>query len=248
MAGLDVIVRADGDPPPPELLFGHLLGQHSVDAAIVQMLKKWEATYLHEVARQAGERFERLTPIRSYRIASDMENMPEDQHPALIIQTPGLVDPPTKRAVGSQTGKAYTGVWEYRLGVQTVAKGRKEVAVPRAIRLASLYATAIRGIMVQQRDEPPDGNGILGMIDWFDERPDGVDSDGDRTTCLYVNYFYVEVHDVTTWGTGPIEPNWPPDPDDQPPDPDSPTWPQATLFDVEIIKVPLDEPIPEGSE
>jgi hypothetical protein len=221
----------------PELVFGQLLGQHSVDEAVIGMMKKWLNTYLHEVARQAGESFNRLTPIRSVRVATDMENMPEDQHPALILFSPGLLDPPTKSAVDGRTGKAYTGKWEYQIGIQVVAKGSKQTAVPRAIRLASLYATAIRGVMIQQRDTPPDGKGILGMIDWIDERPDGLESDSDRTTCLYVSTYNVEVNDVTTWGTGPIEPGWPPDESE---DPDSDTWPQVQLTDVEIIKEPIE--------
>jgi hypothetical protein len=228
----------------PELLYGALLGQHSVDDAIVGMIKKWQYDYLHEVARQSGESFDRLVPFRSFRVATDMENMPEDQHPGLIITTPGLVDPPAKMALDGRTGKAYKGVWQYDLGVHIAAKGRKEVASPRAIRLASLYATAIRGIMIQQRDVPPEGKGILGMIDWFDERPSGLESDADRTTCLYIASFYVEVLDVTTWGTGPIEPQWRPDPDD----PDEPTWPVSELAEADVVKVPIEEPLPEGSE
>src|SRR5262245_64901012 len=85
-----------GDPPPRELVFGRLVGAHQVDDAVIKLLKIWLETYLWEVARQSDEAFERVEKPRSYRVSTEMEKMPEDQTPSIIVVNNGLVETPEK--------------------------------------------------------------------------------------------------------------------------------------------------------
>jgi hypothetical protein len=190
-----------------EYVFGRIVSAHIVNQVIIDMIKKWEATYLAAVAFQHGEDADRLSPLRSYRVSTEMEKMPEDQTPGLILVNSGLAESPertgaSKMSAAASSGFPYMAPWIVELGVVCSAKGKKSVATPRALERAQMYAAAVRAIMVQQRDDTQ----LLGMIDWKNEQYDGLDSTSDRTICLAFNKFEVQVHDVVSWATGPNEP------------------------------------------
>ena len=228
-----------------ELVFGNLVGAHHVDDAIIQLLKTWCPAYLHEVARQSGEPFERLEPFRSYRISTEMEKMPEDQTPGVIIVNQGLAETPDRAGASKMTqspyrsGYPFAARWTYQIGVICSAKGKKQEAGPRALRRARMYILAVRGAMIQQRDDKE----VIGMVDWLNEEYDGLDSASDRTICLAHDTFNIECYDVVSWGTGPTTPA-----EVEPPPPDSETWPQADDADFGIIKVPQDQDPKEYEE
>ena len=226
---------ADLDPQ-----FGLLIGAHHVDWAIEQVLKTWQYSYLQEVARVSGEAADELGPFRSWRIAADLERMPEDQTPCCIIANKGIVEPPTRRNY-RRPGQSYMATWRYDIGVHVTARGKKQRSAPRAVALAKMYVLAVRAAMVQKRDEydDPEADIILGMVDWIDENYDELEFDADRTTSLAYASFYVSAHEVTTWGTGPKVPVVPEDPVD----PNQPTWPLVTKVVTHIVKVPTDEEV-----
>lgn len=212
----------------PDYQFGQFAGAHQVDDVLIALIDKWLPTYLAEVARRCGEPANQLRPFRSKRIAHELEKMPEDQTPALIIANRGLADNPVKRGSGFP-GQTFYATWDYQFGCLLSAGGRKDRSIPRAQRLAKMYVTAIRLILVQKRDED---TGVLGMLDWMDEGYGGVESEDDRTICLAHTDFWINVPTAAIWANGPQEP----DPEDIPPDPDSPLWPDVTSTDVTIIK------------
>jgi hypothetical protein len=226
------------NPYPDEShVFGPIIGPHDVDECLYDILHLWQVSYLREVARRAGEDPDELVPFRSWRVSHELEMMPEDQKPGVIIANLGLDDEPLKRGT-LRPGKSFYAIYKYRIGCLALAKGKKVKAAPRANKLAKMYATAVRSILIQKRDD----RSILGMIDWVDDLPGQLDSEDDRTIAMWVVEFKVEVPNSAAWATGPAEPD--PLPDGEP---DPPLLGTVTSVEVTIDKVPIEDPIPEGS-
>lgn len=207
------------------LMFGPFVGAHHVEAAVLQMLWKWLPTYQHEISREAKLDPTHLQPIRAWRVTSEIARMPEDQLPTVMMVNRGVTEPPIKHG-----DSIYLAKWEMDIGVQVAAIGAKTKASPRALTLARMHLLAIRLALVQQRDD----DGIMGMTDWRGESPQTVlDSEDDRTTCVAATRFHITTDGAAQWGEGPIEPNWPPEPEEQPP-PERPEWPVALTHELDI--------------
>lgn len=152
-----------------------------------------------------------------------MEKFPEDQLPAVMIASPGLVDPPTADGRG-----VYTARWRLTTATAVAARGNR-----LALRLARLYALATRALMLQQQQL---GDLAVRRIDWLGERYDVLASVDDRSICVGAVEVSVEVSDVTTRQAGPLEPVMGPGTGTEP---DSPTWPTAETVEVEVHKEEL---------
>lgn len=212
-------------------VYGNFVGAHHLEAAILDTLWKWMPSYQYEVSREAGMEPKYLLPVRSWRVASDMERFPEDQLPCVILVNTGMPIPPVKHNT-EDGGAVYLAHWVVNLGVHVAAKGQKKNAVPRALTLARMYSLAIRLALIQQSDE----DGVMGMRDPILEQPNQTLAvEDDRTTCLAVTSFRIETDNWAEWGAGPIEPMYPPE--EVPPD-TRPVWPEATSWDLEVEKVP----------
>jgi hypothetical protein len=217
----------------PTHVFGEFVGAHHVEAAILAMLWKWLPTYQHEISREAGMEPAHLLPIRSWRVASDMERFPEDQLPCVILVNNGLPEPPRKYN-DSDGSSVFLAHWAIDLGVHVAAKGAKVRAAPRALTLARMYALAVRLAMIQKRDD----DGVMGMTDPVTERPNAVLTvEDDRTTCLATTTFLVETDHWGEWGAGPIDPIYPPE--DETPPVERPVWPIVEDHFLEVDKVPI---------
>src|SRR5262245_37968699 len=132
------------DPYPNEdYVFGPVIGAQDIDLILYSIINKWQVTYLREVARRAGEAPDELVPFRSWRVSHELEHMPEDQTPTLIIANLGLVEEPLKRGT-SRPGQSFYAIWRYHFGCLCSAKGKKINAAPRANKLAKMYALAVR--------------------------------------------------------------------------------------------------------
>jgi phage gp37-like protein len=208
----------------PSSAFGALVAAADVERAVLAQLQLWLRDYLAEVERHHGYQVGSLPYPRSWVISSEVERMPEDQLPAVILASPGLADPPLADGAG-----AYTARWQLTVAFQVAAR-------TDALRLARLYALAGRALLVQQQDLP---ELETQRIDWMDERYRLLDSVDDRTTCVSEVELGVEVANVTSRHQGPLEPLMPPEPGDLPPE--SPSWPEAVLVESRIDKVPLEE-------
>ena len=213
--------------------FGRLVGAHHVEDAAIAVLRYWLPTYIHEVERQSGQTPGTLAKPRSYRVSADVEKMPEDQTPAIILRSPGVADAPFTNGSGR-----YQAQFTLEAAVVVSARGNTdESAEPRALRLARMHVLALRACLIQQAD--PDG--YLFRRDWRDESYGLLPSIDDRTICVGTTTFQIEVPDVTDANHGPTEPLIPPDETDVMPPVPSPEWPIAETVDVEEIKVPLGE-------
>jgi hypothetical protein len=214
-------------------VYGEFVGAHHVEAAIFSMLWRWLPSYQHEISREAGMDPKHLLPVRSWRVATNMERYPEDQLPCVILVNNGVPEPPRKH--NDENGASvFLAHWSIDLGIQVAAKGQKIRAVPRALTLARMYSLAIRLCMIQKRDD----DGVMGMTDPLTERPNAVMAiEDDRTTCVAVTSFSVTTDNWSEWGNGPIDPLYPPE-DDMPPE-ERPVWPVVESWEVEVDKVPL---------
>ena len=216
------------------LVFGRFVGAHHVEAAVLNTLWEWLPTYQHEVAREAGLDPLHLQKVRSWRVASDMARMPEDQLPSVILVNNGVTELPTKH-----DGGLYLATWEVQVGVQVAAKGEKVKAAPRALTLARLHVLALRLVLIQKRDE----DGILGMVDPITERPNAVlASEDDRTTCLAFATFHIVTDGWAEWSEGPPHPIdfYPPEDEEAPPA-ERPEWPVAETTFLDVVKEPITE-------
>jgi hypothetical protein len=207
-------------------VFGRLVGAHHVENAVVNLLDTWVDEYLAQVERISSEEVNSIQRPRAVRVSSEQEKMPEDQTPALIVASPGLTDTPW-----TEGPDKYTARWDIEVGLVVSAKGITEYGSPRALRLARMYALAVRAIVVQQVD----ADGVLFRRDWIDERYDTLDSIDDRTICLSRVRFSIEVPDTLTRSDGPLEPGTGPFPEP------APDWPVAIDADIEVQKYPLTE-------
>lgn len=212
--------------------FGRLVGAHHVEDAAIALFRYWLPTYLHEVERQSGQTPGTLAKPRSYRVSADVEKMPEDQTPAIVLRSPGVADAPFTNGSG-----VYQAQFTLEAAAVVSARGTTdESAEPRALRLARMYALALRACLVQQ----PDPDGYLFRRDWRDESYGFLPSIDDRTICVGTATFQIEVPDVTDANHGPIEPLIPPDETDVLPPVPSPEWPIAETSDVALEKVPIE--------
>jgi len=205
--------------------FEPLVAASDVEDAVIALLQNWLPTYVWEIERQHGQTPGQLAAPRSYLISSEAEKMPEDQLPAIIVASPGTTDPPLADGDG-----VYTARWGIAASVMIAARGNR-----LALRLARLYAAAIRGALIQQQQL--DGL-ALRRVDWLGERYDRLESIDDRTICIGSVDLAAEVDDVLTRHAGPLEPLMPPEPA---PGLGSPQWPTVQTTDTQIVKQPLEE-------
>lgn len=223
---------------PPVNVYGEFYGVYDVDEAIIDILKTWVQSWLNEVARRTGEPFARMRAPRSYRASHEIEFMPEDQRPCVVVVCNSPDETPYITGWDhSEVGKRIEMVWDYDVAVQIVAQGKKKDSIPRAHRLAMLYATAIR--MALLNGETDRSKAISLGISWKGEVPGTLDSDADRTACVGIVHISAAVPTAAIWGTGPLTP-------EAAQDPDSAYWPTVETYDLNIIKYPIEDPFPGG--
>jgi phage gp37-like protein len=205
--------------------FGNLVAASDVEQAALAQLQKWVGDYLAEVERYHALDVGALPRPRSWEVSAFVERFPEDQLPAVVLASPGLAEVPLADGAG-----VYTARWQLVVATQVAARGNR-----LALRLARLYALALRALLLQQQGLEPLQ---VRRIDWMDERYRLLDSIDDRSTCVSEVELAVEVYDATTRNAGPLEPLLGPD---AAPGPGSPAWPVAVSADVALSPVPITE-------
>lgn len=174
-------------------LFGDFAGPEDVEAAVLQTLEKWLPTYLREVERKRGLEKGFLPEIHSYSIVSDYARYPQEQLPAMTIESSGVVS-------GSVTRDGdgyYTAVYAVEVAVTTAAEDGVN-----ARKGAQRYGEAVRGAIVQRRALETS----IEVADWVDESLVGENVDRERH-CTSVNAFEVEVTGIVSVKKGPSEPD-----------------------------------------
>ena len=203
--------------PQPTSLYGRLIAASDVEEALKLHVDHWIDGYLNEVERQHGLDVGWIARPRAFVVHGEEDRYPEDQLPAITVESPSTADLPMADGQGR-----YTVRWQVNLGIHVAASSE-------AVRLSKLYALALRALAVQQ--PPP----LYMRVDWTAERYPPLALIGDRSIARAQVQLEAQVPDVTDRHEGPI--------DLDPGGPDPPEWPIVITHDEPIDKVPIEEDV-----
>lgn len=160
---------------------------------MINHLGTWMPTYIAEVERQSSLDPRSLPAIRSFTTRNEFTKWPEDQLPAVVVVSPG--------AAGEGIRKEGDGRYRVRwvVGVAVVASARDQATTNR---LAKLYIAAARAAILQHASL----GGFAEGVEWEDERYNDLPPAQERTLSAAQDIFTVEVRDVLTAGSGPVDP------------------------------------------
>jgi hypothetical protein len=218
--------------PDPRTAFGPILSAFEVEHALVACVRIWIRDYLAEMERQRGQAVEGMPWFRSIVVAGAPEKWPEDQLPALLVSSPGLAETGTRRGIEVHGDGGYVARYRVDAVCEVSARGNRQ-----AIRLARVYAAAVRALLIQQPlRKPSNPPPWLRRVEWTGEDFTLRDWTVDRTRCAGRVSFVVEVADVMTRGLGPRQPYYQPAEPTEPPEP-------MLMPDVESTHVDVTKPL-----
>lgn len=179
---------------------------------VIETLKLWLPSSLNEAIAQDSNAPAKVAVPRSYIVVSEDDRWPEDQLPAIVVTSPGLVDTPDR----DKGDGSWRGTWS--LEVTAIVKGR---TAPEARRVCQLYWTAICISVLQRRSlgKPYQASTLA------DAALDSVPIEKRRTLAGATALFHVEVQSMFSEYDGPKTP--------VPPDPMPATWPVVTETNTE---------------
>jgi hypothetical protein len=184
--------------PPTAISFGNVITGDDVLTAVQSTIDNWIGTYLALMARHVEQDPTTeggvLPSFKSYPASLDISRFPEDQLPACIIVVPSITDAPEKKGNGS-----YIANFQVGIGVAVSAPTRA-----RTLKLAQLYAAAVRLLIIQKRSL----GGFAMGVTWTREEYTGniLRSDDMRTMAIGVLEFTVQVDNVANNSQGPEVP------------------------------------------
>jgi len=183
---------------PLAISFGDYITATDVSNAVQSTISYWSETYLAEMARHDGQdpttELGFLPDFASYPDSLDLSRFPEEQLPACILVVPGVSLQPEKRGGGK-----ISALWKVAIGVAVTGQDK-----PTTIKLAQLYTTAVRMIILQH----PSLGGFATGVMWNREEFTGniIRADDARTLAVGVLDFNVSVDGNVDVNQGPVEP------------------------------------------
>lgn len=179
-------------------VFGPSIDSDDVERAVIAHLEAWLPTYVAEIRRIKDPESKRwpdgIEDIRSFSVTHYEGHWPENQLPAVIVQSPGEVDDPRIEEAGRVIG--YFGA-----SILCVAEGGDE---EDSKILARLYASAVRMAMIQHPDLGDFANGVGMGPELNDAITRGVEAE--RSLAGSVRRYVLEVENVVNAREGPLEP------------------------------------------
>jgi hypothetical protein len=195
-------------------VFGPIVTQSQVEAAVLATIEKWVDTYLAQLERVLDLTVPTIERPQSYGPSFDLANWEGLNQPAVVIVGDKL--PPFDKAGGDR----YNALFPFSVGI--FVTDQTEQAVRNA---ASTYVAAVGALLVQ--------NGSLGgiatntdMLDWDLRLPDP----NNRTFALGEIDLHVWVNSILTGTGGPATP----DPPTEPEAPISP-WPLVETPEITVV-------------
>jgi hypothetical protein len=182
-------------------IFGPSIDSDDVERAVITHLQSWLPIYIPAIRRIKDPNNERwpegVAAIRSYSVTHYEGHWPENQIPALVVQSPGEVDDPRTEEDGRVIG--FFGV-----SIMVVCEGGGEDPEDDAKTLSRLYASAIRMAMMQH----PDLSGFSNAVGMGPELNDAITRgvEAERSLAGSVRRYVVEVENVVNLKEGPLEP------------------------------------------
>lgn len=159
-------------PVPATNQFGDLFVVTALEEALVQALGAWFPTYLAEVSRQhpppTGVVMAPPASIATHRTDA---RWPDEALPSVVVQVPGTYSV-------EKRGDGELQAW-YAVTVLCVVAA---ATLDDTLRLSGYYCGAARGILMQQRD----AGGVVGDVEWIDERHDRILTADSRQRSLQV--------------------------------------------------------------
>lgn len=208
-------------------VFGPILALPTIERLTMAHVRGWLPDYLRDV--EAGVAFEPdgVTPLapgslplpRSWRPTSGaVDKWPADQLPAVIFGSPGLGDPPARRAEGYEGGFVVT--------LSAVASGNDEASTRW---LVGIYVAALRALLAQQSDV--EGLPVEGLA-LEDEGYDDLPFSRSGSLMVGTVAFTMTLRDLVDPTTGPAAPSGDPAIDPGP-------WPEAETTELILERRPV---------
>jgi len=207
-----------------QTIFERIVTGHDVEQWVIETLHRWSSTYLAEIERQHGYEAGAISRVKGWAIGASFDKWPEDQLPAVLVISPGIVPPPMKEGSGS-----YRARWRVDVGVICSANTQE-----KSHEQAMLFVAAHKAIVVQR----PSLEGRAAGAVWLDESYDALDYDDTRSLYGATVSFAIDVENVLTTLAGPIDVDDPRDPDTD----EWPLWTTVRTHDEDVRHVPdIDE-------
>lgn len=171
---------------------GPVLLVDEIEQAVVDHFMTWEETYLSEVERAKNEQTRALPQIASFQTRNEFDKFPEDQLPALVVVSPGIVEGSIER----EGDGSYSALWD--VGIAVVSSGQDETTT-RQVR--SMYGAVLRMVFLQHKDIS------IGIVEkWVDESYKDIPVDASRSVSVVQLIFQVRVEDILRESEGLREP------------------------------------------
>lgn len=171
---------------------GEIVLASDVESAIIDHYKLWQTTYLAEIERLQSRDAESLPVIRSYTTKNELDKFPEEQLPAMVVVSPGIVTD----SMEHEGAGFYSALWD--VGVAVVASGREESTTNV---LRGIYGAVTRAIFLQHP-----ATSVGAIEEWVDESYNDLPVDADRTMAVVQLLFRVRVERVIESNAGLLEP------------------------------------------
>lgn len=201
-----------------ESIFGRIISGEDVEQWCLDLLKKWSGTYLAEVERQHGIEPGLIPRVRAWVTSPSFDKWPEDQIPAVVLQSVGTGEAPLRDGDGRHRAR-----WVMQCDSIVSARTQAESHT-----LSMLYAAAHRAVLLQR----PSLEGHAAGLRWLGDDYTQLPYDDIRSLAAAQFTFEVEVDDVVTSVAGPTTPGDPQDPETDPWAP----WPEADTVVVAVQK------------
>jgi len=199
-------------------IFGRIVTGDDVEQWCLETLRRWSSTYIAEVERQHGLEPGKVARIRAWVTGPSFDKWPEDQVPAVVLQSVGTAAQPLKDGQGRHRAR-------FLMQLDCIAAARTQAETHT---LSMLYAAAHRALLLQR----PSLEGRAFGLRWLGDDYTQLPYDDVRSIAAAQGTFEVEVDDVVTSGAGPTTPDDPLVPDTDP----WPGWPTAETADVVVTK------------
>lgn len=192
---------------------GRIRTANDLERGCLALLEERLTAYGDAVARQGAEETPLVAP-RSYSCSSAFDRWAEDQLPAIVVVSPGTLEPPELR------GGIYGAAFGLVVGVYCSAA--TEIATHELVRI---WTAAIRSCLVQT----PSLGGLVSELVLLEESYDDVDVSDRRTYAAGTVAFLARVSEIVSVDAGPLLGADPPD---------LGPWPEVLSHDVEIARLP----------
>lgn len=182
-----------------ESYLGNVQDAYRLTRAVVAHIEKWLETYLAPLEAERGWPARSLPVFRSYRTRNEVTQFAEEQLPACVVVSPGIVDGSIERF-----GGVYSAAWH--VGIACMCIGLDEL---NSEDMAQVYTAAVRTMFLQHPaiKDPEDNSLVLGAVEeWLDEGYRDQPSEGDRTRNTGQVVFSVRMDNVLDAQDGLREP------------------------------------------